>query len=170
MLTARMRSHAASPEIAARWMTASTPVQAAVMASRSVTEAVTLSSPGPAGPAGRGAVSSRRRVRPGRASRGRSMVPIAPDAPVMRIVGTPAKLNGGGRLPGDDGLEDRHVLLLLLAAHVRVVVQPAEFAAREPDQVTGGDLVQQIAFHARRLAGVGRDDGPGGGDGGDEVD
>src|SRR6516165_2580634 len=142
MFTGRMRSHAASPASAARWMTASTPAQAAVMAARSVTEAVTLSSPGPARPPGRGAVSSRRRVRPGRASRGRSMVPIRPAAPVMRIVGTTAKLSGRptgplaaagrqGRLEvGGDGLEDGQVLLLPLAAHVRVVVQPGEFGAR----------------------------------------
>src|SRR5262245_28631849 len=91
MFTARVRSHAASPEIAARWMTASTLAHAAVIAPRSVTEAVTPSSPGPVA---RGAVSSRRRVRPGWASRGRSMVPIRPAAPVMRIAGTPAKLSG----------------------------------------------------------------------------
>src|SRR5213080_3307839 len=136
MFTARMRSHAASSAIAARWMTAFTPAQAAVIASRSATEADTVSSPGPAV---RDAVSSRRRVRPGRARRGRSMVPIWPAAPVMRIVGTAAKLSGryrpasagtwqrppggadrrqAGALPADDGLEDRQVLLLLPAAHV----------------------------------------------------
>ena len=57
-----MRGQDASPGIPARWMTASAPWQAAVMASRSVTDAWMASS---AGPAVSGAMSSTRSVRPG---------------------------------------------------------------------------------------------------------
>ena len=48
MFSSLMRSQDASPGIPARWMTASAPWQAAVMASRSVTDATMTSSPGPA--------------------------------------------------------------------------------------------------------------------------
>ena len=78
----------------ARWITAEAPWHAAVIASMSVTEARITSS---AGPAVMSAMSSRRRVRSGRASRGRSMVPIPPAAPVMRIVGTPANITRSPR-------------------------------------------------------------------------
>ena len=57
-----MRSQDSSPGIPARWMTASAPWQAAVMASMSVTDAWMASSPGPAVS---GATSSTRSVRPG---------------------------------------------------------------------------------------------------------
>src|SRR5580698_7329554 len=85
MLVSRMRGQDASPGIPARWMTAAAPWQAAVIASRSVTEAWIVSSPGPAVS---GARSSRRSVRPGRASRGRSMDPTRPAAPVMTTTDT----------------------------------------------------------------------------------
>ena len=80
-----MRGQDASPGIPARWMTASAPWQAAVMASRSVTDAWMASSPGPAVS---GAMSSTRSVRPGRASLGRSMDPTRPAAPVMTMTDT----------------------------------------------------------------------------------
>src|SRR5580704_13484476 len=80
-----MRGQDASPGIPARWMTAAAPWQAAVIASRSVTEAWIVSSPGPAVS---GARSSRRSVRSGRASRGRSMDPTRPAAPVMTTTDT----------------------------------------------------------------------------------
>src|SRR2546429_81970 len=109
MFTAAMRSHAASSAIAARWMTASTPAQAAVIASRSVTEAVTRSSSGAAsgggvstgarstGTGSRGAVSSRRRVRPGRARRGRRMLPVLPAPPGLPggVAAAPARGGAG---------------------------------------------------------------------------
>ena len=63
MLVSRMRGHDASPGIPARWMTAPAPWQAAVIASRSVTDAWIASSPGPAV---RGQVDQAQRpVRPG---------------------------------------------------------------------------------------------------------
>src|SRR5689334_13217598 len=80
MFSSLIRSQDASPGIPARWMTASAPWQASVMASRSVTDAWTTSSPGSAVI---GAMSSTRSVRPGRASLGRSMDPTRPAAPVM---------------------------------------------------------------------------------------
>src|ERR1022692_4595382 len=92
MLTSMIRSHGASPGRPARWITASAPALASVMAARSVTDARTTSSSAPGGtPAAApgGTTSSRRSVRPGRASRVRSMDPIRPEAPVIRIVGTP---------------------------------------------------------------------------------
>ena len=49
MFTSRMRSHDDSLGMPPRWMTASTPAQAAVIAARSVTDAVSASSPGPSG-------------------------------------------------------------------------------------------------------------------------
>src|SRR5580704_9988047 len=85
MLSSRMRGQDASPGIPARWMTASAPWQAAVMASRSVTDAWTASS---AGPAVSGAMSSTRSVRPGRASLGRNIDPTRPAAPVMTMTDT----------------------------------------------------------------------------------
>ena len=84
-----MRSQDASPGIPARWMTASAPWQAAVMASMSVTDAWMASSPGPAVS---GATSSTRSVRPGRASLGRSMDPTRPAAPVMTTTDTAQSL------------------------------------------------------------------------------
>src|ERR1019366_8237008 len=92
MLTSKTRSHGASPGRPARWITASAPALASVSAARSVTDARTTSSPAPGdtpSTAGGGITSSRRSVRPGRGSRVRSMDPIRPDAPVIRIVGTP---------------------------------------------------------------------------------
>ena len=98
-----MRGQDASPGIPARWMTASAPWQAAVMASMSVTEAWMASS---AGPAVSGAMSSTRSVRPGRASLGRNMEPTRPAAPVMTMTDTrqplsiasvPARLQTGTR-------------------------------------------------------------------------
>ena len=80
-----MRGQDASPGIPARWMTASAPWHAAVMASRSVTDAWMASSPGPAVS---GAMSSTRSVRPGRASLGRNMDPTRPAAPVMTMTDT----------------------------------------------------------------------------------
>ena len=80
-----MRGQDASPGIPARWITASAPRQAAVMAARSVTDAWMASSPGPAVS---GAMSSTRSVRPGRASLGRSMDPTRPAAPVMTMTVT----------------------------------------------------------------------------------
>src|SRR6516225_2854580 len=80
MFTSQIRSQDASPGIPPRWMTASAPRQAAVMASMSVTDAWMASSPGPAVS---GAMSSTRSARPGRASLGRSMDPTMPAAPVM---------------------------------------------------------------------------------------
>ncbi len=80
-----MASHGASPGIPARWTTASAPWHAAVMASRSVTDAWIASSPGPATS---GAMSSTRSVRPGAASLGRSMDPTRPAAPVITMTGT----------------------------------------------------------------------------------
>src|SRR5512142_3085694 len=80
MFSSLIRSQDASPGIPARWMTASAPWQAAVMASRSVTDAWMTSSPGSAVI---GAMSSTRSVRPGLASLGRSMEPTRPAAPVM---------------------------------------------------------------------------------------
>jgi hypothetical protein len=80
-----MRGQDASPGMPARWMTASAPWQAAVIASMSVTEAWMASSPGPAVS---GAMSSTRSVRPGRASLGRSMDPTRPAAPVMTMTDT----------------------------------------------------------------------------------
>src|SRR5271166_6563908 len=103
MLRSRMRRQDASPGIPARWMTASAPWQAAVMASMSVTDAWMASSPGPAVS---GAMSSRRSARPGRASLGRNMDPTRPAAPVMRMTDTrqplsiapvPARLQTGTR-------------------------------------------------------------------------
>jgi hypothetical protein len=81
-------------------MTASAPAQAPVIAARSVTDAVTSSSPGPGGGLS-GATSSRRSVRPGRASRERSMEPIRPAAPVMRTVDTDANLPHGAARAAD---------------------------------------------------------------------
>src|ERR1700727_3916515 len=86
MFSSLIRSQDASPGIPARWMTASAPWQAAVMASRSVTDAWTTSSPGPAVI---GAMSRTRSVRPGRASRGRSIDLTRPAAPVMTTTGIP---------------------------------------------------------------------------------
>jgi len=80
-----MLAQDASPEIPARWMTASAPWHAAVMASMSVTDAWIASSPGPAVS---GAMSSTRSVRPGAASLGRSMDPTRPAAPVMTMTDT----------------------------------------------------------------------------------
>src|SRR5690242_6889667 len=87
MLTSRIGAHAPSDAIPPRWMTAAAPAQAAVIAAMSVTEAVIASSPGPGGGES-GATSNSRRTRSGLASRARSMLPIWPAAPVMRIVGT----------------------------------------------------------------------------------
>ena len=78
-----IRSHGASRDRPPRWITASTPSQAAAIAARSVTEARTTSSPGPASS---GAMSSSRSTRPGRASLGRIRVPIPPAAPVISTV------------------------------------------------------------------------------------
>src|SRR5579863_4796900 len=85
MLVSRICGHGASPGIPARWMRASAPWHAAVMASRSVTEAWIASSPGPATS---GAISSTRRVRPGAASLGRNMDPTRPAAPVITMTVT----------------------------------------------------------------------------------
>jgi hypothetical protein len=85
MLVSQMRSQDASPGIPARWMTASAPSHAAVMASRSVTEAWIASSPGPSSS---GATSRTRSVRPGAASLGLSMDPTRPAAPVMTMTDT----------------------------------------------------------------------------------
>src|SRR5579875_1443486 len=85
MLTSRMLSQGSSPAYPPRWITASAPRHASVIAAMSVTEAWIASS---FGPAVTGATSSRRRVRPGAASRDRSIVPICPAAPVITIVGT----------------------------------------------------------------------------------
>src|SRR5690348_15300468 len=93
-----MSAQEASPEMPARWITAEAPRQAAVIASMSVTEARITSS---AGPAVMSVMSSRRRVRPGRASRGRSMDPISPAAPVMRIVGTAANITRSSGTPAE---------------------------------------------------------------------
>src|SRR6266496_2410982 len=92
MFSSQMRGQSASPGMPARWMTASAPRQAAVMASMSVTDAWMASSPGPAVS---GAMSSTRSVRPGRASRGRSMDPTRPAAPVMTTTDTPQPLHPG---------------------------------------------------------------------------
>src|SRR5713101_2049832 len=95
MLISMIRSHGASPARPARWITASAPALASVTAAQSVTDARMNSSAAPAGAparAGGGTTSSRRSVRPGRASRGRSMAPIWPDPPVIRIVGTPVNI------------------------------------------------------------------------------
>ena len=86
MFSSLMRSHDASPGMPARWMTASAPWQAAVIASMSVTDAAMASSPGPAVS---GAMSRTRSVRPGRASLGRSMDPTRPAAPVMTTTDIP---------------------------------------------------------------------------------
>src|ERR1700722_16375959 len=85
MLVSRIRGHDASPGIPARWMTAPAPWQAAVIASRSVTDAWIASSPGPAVS---GCRSIKRSVRSGRASLGRSMDPTRPAAPVMTTTDT----------------------------------------------------------------------------------
>src|SRR4029077_16828943 len=85
MFTSLMRSQDSSPGIPARWMTASAPRQAAVMASMSLTDAWMASS---RGGAVSGATSSTRSVRPGRASLGRSMDPTRPAAPVMTTADT----------------------------------------------------------------------------------
>src|SRR6201982_3140393 len=64
MFSSLMRSHDASPGMPARWMTASAPWQAAVIASMSVTDAAMASSPGPG--RGRGDVKdAQRAARPG---------------------------------------------------------------------------------------------------------
>ncbi len=106
-----MRSQDASPGIPARWMTASAPRQACVIASRSVTDAWMASSPGPAAS---GAMSSTRSVRPGRASRGRSMDPMRPAAPVMTTTDTSKPLSlrrrGSGPGPVTDGYQVRRAL------------------------------------------------------------
>src|ERR1700722_17277953 len=85
MLVSRIRGHDASPGIPARWMTAPAPWQAAVIASRSVTDAWIASSPGQAVS---GCRSIKRSVRSGRASLGRSMDPTRPAAPVMTTTDT----------------------------------------------------------------------------------
>jgi len=85
MLVWRIWGQGASPGIPARWMTASAPRHASVMASRSVTDAWIASSPGPATS---GAMSSTRSVRPGAASLGRSMDPTRPAAPVITMTDT----------------------------------------------------------------------------------
>src|SRR5262245_19987637 len=92
MFSSRMSGQSASPGMPARWMTASAPRQAAVMASMSVTDAWMAASPGPAVS---GAMSSTRSVRPGRASRGRSMDPTRPAAPVMTTTDTPQPFRPG---------------------------------------------------------------------------
>ena len=102
MLTSRIGAQASSVGIPPRWMTASAPAQAAVIAAMSVTDAVRASSPGPAA-RGSGTTSSRRSTRPGLASRERSMVPIAPAAPVMRIVGTKPEPIASGQPPAAPG-------------------------------------------------------------------
>src|ERR1700733_6774388 len=61
----------------------------------SVTEATTTSSSGPGEAAG--VMSSRRRIRAGRASRWRSMDPIRPDPPVMTMMGTAVDLTRPAR-------------------------------------------------------------------------
>src|ERR1022692_1197951 len=106
MLTSMIRSHGASPGRPARWITASAPALASVMAARSVTDARTTSSAAPGGtPAAApgGTTSSRRSVRPGRASRVRSMDPIRPEAPVIRIVGTPTDITRSPLAAGSAG-------------------------------------------------------------------
>src|ERR1022692_1546749 len=116
MLMAMIRSHGASPGRPTRWITASAPALASVTAARSVTEAKTTSSLAPGGRpttgggvraggtrGGGGTTSSRRSVRPGRASRVRSMDPIRPEAPVIRIVGTPTDITRSPLAAGSAG-------------------------------------------------------------------
>src|ERR1700761_888032 len=103
MLTSRIGPQASSVGMPPRWMTASAPAQAAVIAARSVTDAVTASSPGPAG-SGSGTTSSSRSTRPGRASRVRSIEPMRPAAPVTRMVDGDI----GVSLPGDEVYNGNH--------------------------------------------------------------
>ena len=100
MLVSWMRGQGASPGIPARWMTASAPRHAAVMASRSVTDASIASSPGPATS---GATSSTRSVRSGRASLGRSIDPTRPAAPVITMTDTAYQAPFFGQQPGKCG-------------------------------------------------------------------
>src|SRR5580693_4732167 len=130
MLVSRMRGQDASPGIPARWMTASAPWQAAVIASRSVTEAWIASSPGPAV---RGCRSTRRSVRSGRASLGRSMDPTRPAAPVMTTTDTGlppfASIAGrtGSRAAGSSQVTSRYqvtyALFLSAISGLRLEVQ-----------------------------------------------
>src|SRR5215469_3103204 len=108
-------------------MTASAPWQAAVIASRSVTEAWIASSPGPAVS---GTRSSSRSVRSGRASLGRSMDPTRPAAPVMTTTdtGQPSSVAmdncGAPRYPGPvtDGYQVTHAPFLSAISGLRLEV------------------------------------------------
>src|SRR5262252_9242960 len=127
MLTWSMSAQEASVAMFARWITAEAPREAAVIASMSVTEAWITSS---AGPAVRSAVSSRRRIRPWRASRGRSMDPISPAAPVMRIVGTAANITRSPRRAGGDAGQELEVAALVGLGDL--LAEQGTVAATEP--------------------------------------
>src|ERR1035438_5204062 len=101
MLISMIWSQGPSPDTPPRWITASAPDKASVIAAISVTDAMTTSSSGP-GEAG-GVMSSRRSVRPGRPRRSRSMDPIRPDPPVMTMIGTAVDLT---RSPAADMAQD----------------------------------------------------------------
>src|SRR5258705_1419659 len=90
MLTSMILAQGPTRDNPQRWPTGPAPAQPWVIAARSVTEATIASSPGP-GEDG-GVMSSSRSVRPGRASRWRSMDPIRPDPPVMTMIGTAVDL------------------------------------------------------------------------------
>src|SRR5712692_5375374 len=128
MLISMIRSHGASPARPARWITASAPALASVTAAQSVTDARMNSSAAPAGAparAGGGTTSSRRSVRPGRASRGRSMAPIWPDPPVIRIVGTPVNIT-----PSPPG---RPIARITVGRSARVGLGVASGPGQEPE-------------------------------------